>query len=226
MSQVIHGLQLLIHQAIQKDRARACVRPVKSGRIVVHADGFVGFPIHQPGGLMLMIIQIFIDKGLEIIKVFAQPFGIALPVFDNESSVLSQAGFVHIAFPGIARAQHRFSRRGIAFDPDGNPTVHAAVTQGIQYTALFVFKSFVAVFLPALFQQNLSQSHVAQPGIPIPKHVQVLLAAGGQKGIRQGPAGFAVHAFHFFVNVGSADFFVFTDIFGIPYRKLGLQAMH
>ena len=28
------------------------------------------------------------------------------------------------------------------------------------------------------------------------------------------------------INISSADFFVFTDIFGIPYRKLCLQAMH
>jgi phage tail protein X len=97
-------------------------------------------------------IEVFIYKGLEEIKRFAQPFGVAVDVAHNKGGVLSQAGLVHIAFPGIARAQHLLPRGGIAFYPDGNPSVHTAVTQGVQHTALFVFKSFFAVFFFALFQ--------------------------------------------------------------------------
>lgn len=116
-------------RGIQEDGARTSVRPIESAGVVVYADGLVGFPIHQPGGLVAMEVEIFRYKGLQGIEVVSQPFGVAVHVADNEGGVLGQSRLVHVAFPRVAGFEHLFAAGGVAFDPDGNPAVHAAVTQ-------------------------------------------------------------------------------------------------
>ena len=68
VGQVFHGQKLLVHEGIQEDGARTFVRPVESAGVVVYADGFVGFPIHQSVALWRWKLRYF-SKGCGVLSI-------------------------------------------------------------------------------------------------------------------------------------------------------------
>ena len=77
--------------------------------------------------------------------------------------------------------------------------------QGVQHTALLVAQRLVAVPFCAVLKQNLAQRNVAEPRIPVPQHIEILVAPGGKEGKDKGFARLAIHAFHVTVDVFAAQ---------------------
>jgi hypothetical protein len=54
-------------------------------------------------------------------------------------------------------------------------------------------RELLACAQPAFLLQNLAQRHVAEPGVPVPENIAILIAPGRQKRVRNLPARLAVH---------------------------------
>ena len=215
-----HGLQFFVHHAIEVDGCRTFLRTEKAGRIVVDTDGQVVLPIVEATGLMTMMFVIISYECLHAMKILAQPFGIVLLLLDEESGVLRNARFVHVGgvnvggldFVGIGFGVHHHGHVAI---------VGRSVVQVVEHAALFVAGGLASLGHAPGIGQNLTQRHIGPPGIPVPKHGGVLLAARRDVGIFEGyTRRLAVHVFEIAVDVFLDEF---TIHFLLAFAKILLR---
>ena len=152
-----------------------------------------------------MPVHVLCLEGLELVEVLAQPLGIAALPTHDEGGVLRQDGLVHIALPRVDGLEPLGTTGRETLDPNGYPSVHTAIGKGIEDAALLVADSLLAVLFRAMLEQNLPQGNVAEPRVPVPKHVVILCTARSQEGIRQCLACLAIHSLHIAVDMFAAD---------------------
>ena len=86
--------------------------------------------------------------------------------------MLSQARLAHIFLIDVLGLW-----KPVATGEDRNPAVHAAEFEKIEHAAAFVRRGLIQFHAVACFGENLSEGDVAQPRIPIPENVGILVAA-------------------------------------------------
>ena len=221
LAEVLHGEQFAIHQRIEEDGAARLLGAIEGRWVVVDTDGEVILPEEQTRGAVAMPVHILCLEGLELVEVFAQPLGIAALPTHDEGGVLRQDGLVHIALPRVDGLEPLGATGRETLDPNGYPSVHTAIGKGIEDAALFIADSLLAVLFRAIFEQNLTQGDIAEPRVPVPKHVVVLCTARSQEGIRQCLACLAIHSLHVAVDMFAADLRISLHIRLGALRHLG-----
>ena len=168
-----------------------------------------------------MPVHVLCLEGLKLVEVLTQPLGIAALPTHDESGVLRQDGLVHIALPRVDGLEPLGATGRETLDPNGYPSVHTAIGKGIEDAALFIADSLLAVLFRAIFEQNLTQGDIAEPRVPVPKHVVILCTARSQEGIRQCLACLAIHSLHIAVDMFAADLRISLHIRLGALRHLG-----
>ena len=154
---VADRLQLLVHHAIEENRAGAVRRTVEGARIVVHADGGIVMPVVQ-AVFMAEISAVAIHEPQKIIKIGRKPAGILAAVLDQKCRVLGKARLVHIVFAlGVMQTSRK---NGSGCDLQGNPSHVIDMLQKIDDTPPLIGGN--------VFFRKLAQCHIGQPAIPIP----------------------------------------------------------
>ena len=221
LAEVLHRQQFAIHQRIEEDGAARLLGAIECRWVVVDTDGEVILPEEQTRGAVAMPVHVLCLEGLELVEVFTQPLGIAALPTHDEGGMLRQDGLVHIALPRVDGLEPLGTRGRETLDPNGYPSVHTSIGKGIEDAALLIADSLLAVLFRAIFEQNLTQGDIAEPRVPVPKHVVILCTARRQEGIRQCLACLAIHSLHVAVDMFAADLRISLHIRLGAFRHLG-----
>ena len=127
------------------------------------------------------------DESLHPIKVPLEPAGIAPVLLCDERSMLCYHGFVHIGVIDVRRLY--LLRVALAVDHHGHiAVIRRRVSQVVEHATPLEVTCLSLVIVVALVGKDLSQCHIRQPGVPVPQHLVVLLAARCEVRIHQGAA--------------------------------------
>ena len=194
-SEIGHGEEFAIHEAVEEDVGGTAFGTEEGGGIVVNADGEIVLPVEESGCGMAVMLLIVEDEGLHAAESFLEPRGIAAVLTGDEGGMLGDDGLVHVGGVDIAGLDEIGVAIG-SYDHGHVAVVGGGIGEVVEHAALLIDECFAAVFPGADVGECLTEGDIGEPGVPVPQHVGVLSAAGCEIGVDEGAArGLAEHLF-------------------------------
>ena len=172
---VFYSTELLVHKTVEVDGRGRAKGTVEDRGIIVYADRGVVEEAIKTGLAVTELILVALHKALESSYVLLlKPGGIVTRHLKDKGEVLSETGLMYI----LAGSEEGYLLIGV--DEYGHLAVLISMLKEVQNTASLILYEVLAGL--TVVYDDLSYSHVGEPGIPVPK-LKGIGRAGNDEGV-------------------------------------------